>query len=67
MRRRPRRIGDPPGWDEAAEERVNELIKASAMNRMGIFDQAPKSIRDKANREGEDVVKWWWVHVGSWF
>jgi len=60
QRRRWKRLGPPPGWDEALEARDNERIKAEAENRMAIFDQAPKRIRNWANAEGEKVVEAWW-------
>ncbi len=60
MRRRPRRIPPPPGWDEAREERDNARIKAEAENRMAVFDQAPKRVQDQANAQGEHIVERWW-------
>jgi hypothetical protein len=64
--RRWKRLGPPPGWDEAAEERENARIKAEAENRMNVFDKAPKRVRDRANAQGEEVVKTWWEEEGSW-
>jgi len=60
MRRRKRRISVPPGWDEAREEADNARIKAECENRMAVFDQAPKLVRDRANERGEAEVKRWW-------
>jgi hypothetical protein len=65
MRRRPRRISAPPGWNEDEEELDNARIKAECENRMAVFDQAPKRVRDRANAQGEEVVKRWWADQGN--
>ena len=59
QRRRWKRLGPPPAWDEREAERENEVIKASCQNRMMVFDLAPKRVRDRANKLGEPVIKQW--------
>ena len=59
QRRRAKRLGPPPAWDEREAEAENDVIKADAENRMMVFDLAPKRIRDEANVEGEAVIKYW--------
>jgi hypothetical protein len=59
QRRRAKRLGPPPAWDEAEAERENDVIKAEAENRMMVFDLAPKRIRNETNAKGEQVLKRW--------
>jgi len=59
QRRRWKRLGSPPAWNEREAERDNNRIKADCENRMMVFDLAPKRIRDKANVQGEPVIKRW--------
>jgi hypothetical protein len=58
--RRPRRLRPPPGWNEVREEQENAVIQAGCINRMEVFDQAPKRVRDRANANGEQVIENWW-------
>jgi hypothetical protein len=67
QRRRAKRLGAPPGWNEALEERDNERIKAEAENRMTVFDMAPKRVRARANAEGEHIIEKWWDEESAWF
>jgi hypothetical protein len=59
QRRRWKRLGPPPAWNEAEAERENADIKADAENRMMVFDLAPKRVRDRTNAQGEPVLKRW--------
>jgi hypothetical protein len=59
QRRRWKRLGPPPGWNEREAEAENAGIKADAENRMMVFDLAPKRVRNRANEQGEQVIKQW--------
>ena len=59
QRRRWKRLGPPPAWDEREAERENAIIKADCQNRMMVFDLAPKRVRNRANELGEPVIKRW--------
>jgi hypothetical protein len=59
QRRRWKRLGPPPAWDEREAERENAGIKADCENRMMVFDMAPRLVRNRANELGEPVVKRW--------
>jgi hypothetical protein len=59
QRRRWKRLGPPPAWDEHEAERENATIQADCQNRMMVFDMAPQRVRDRANAEGEPALKQW--------
>lgn len=54
-----RRVPPPPRIDAEAEERENARIKADSVNRMQVFDEAPKYVRDRVNQMGEKPLQDW--------